>query len=59
MSSSGGLIQITNYGSHDIMLTDNPEITFFKLIYRRYTNFGKIFIEQKLLLIGLFLLMIY
>ena len=47
MSSSGGLIQITNYGSHDIMLTDNPEITFFKLIYRRYTNFGKIFIEQK------------
>lgn len=47
MSSSGGLIQITNYGSHDIMLTNNPEITFFKLIYRRYTNFGKMFIEQR------------
>lgn len=47
MSSSGGLIQITNYGSHDIMLTNNPEITFFKLIYRRYTNFGKIFVEVK------------
>lgn len=45
MSSAGGLIQITNYGSHDIMLTNNPEITFFKLIYRRYTNFGKIFVE--------------
>ena len=47
MSSSGGLIQITNYGSHDIMLTNNPEISFFKLIYRRYTNFGKMFIEQR------------
>ena len=47
MSSAGGLIQITNYGSHDIMLTNNPEITFFKLIYRRYTNFGKIFVEVK------------
>ena len=47
MSSAGGLIQITNYGSHDIMLTNNPEITFFKLIYRRYTNFGKIFVKVK------------
>jgi hypothetical protein len=47
MSSAGGLIQITNYGSHDIMLTNNPEITFFKLIYRRYTNFGKIFVTVK------------
>ena len=47
MSSAGGLIQITNYGSHDIMLTSNPEITFFKLIYRRYTNFGKIFVKVK------------
>jgi len=44
---SGGLVQITNYGSHDIMLTNNPEITFFRTIFRRYTNFGKIFVETK------------
>ena len=44
---SGGLVQITNYGSHDIMLTNNPEITFFKVFYRHYSNFGKIFIENK------------
>lgn len=30
-----------------MMLTNNPEITFFKTIYRRYTNFGKIFVEEK------------
>ena len=36
----GGLIQIINYGMQDLILTGNPEITFFNIIYRRYTNFG-------------------
>lgn len=36
----GGLIQIVSYGSEDITLTGNPEITFFSIVYRRYTNFG-------------------
>ena len=36
----GGLIQIVSYGSEDITLTGNPEITFFTTVYRRYTNFG-------------------
>lgn len=36
----GGLIQITSYGTQDLTLTGNPEITFFNIIYRRYTNFG-------------------
>jgi hypothetical protein len=31
----------------NIYLTNNPEITFFKTIYRRYTNFGKIYVQQK------------
>ena len=33
-------MQITSYGTQDIPLTGNPEITFFNIIYRRYTNFG-------------------
>jgi hypothetical protein len=38
---SGGLVQMVNYGNQDLTLTGKPEITFFKSIYRRYTNFGK------------------
>jgi hypothetical protein len=42
---TGGLMQIVSYGNQDIMLTGNPEITFFKYIYRRYTNFGKTYVN--------------
>lgn len=41
----GGLIQVITSGNQDIMLTGNPEITFFNIIYRRYTNFGKKIVE--------------
>jgi hypothetical protein len=37
---AGGIIQIATYGSEDIFLTGNPQISFFKTIYRRYTNFS-------------------
>jgi len=36
----GGLIQVVAYGSQDLFLTSTPEITYFKTIYRRYTNFS-------------------
>jgi hypothetical protein len=36
----GGLLQILSYGTQDLTLTGNPEITFFNIMYRRYTNFG-------------------
>lgn len=36
----GGLIQIISYGSQDLYLTGTPEITFFKIVYRRHTNFS-------------------
>lgn len=35
----GGLVQLTTYGSQDLFLTGTPEITFFKTVYRRHTNF--------------------
>jgi hypothetical protein len=36
----GGLMQLAAYGSQDVYLTTNPEITYFKAVYRRYTNFS-------------------
>lgn len=36
-----GLINIISYGANDLYLTGAPQITFFKIIYRRYTNFSK------------------
>jgi hypothetical protein len=44
---TGGLIQIVAYGTADVFLTGMPQITFFKLVYRRYTNFAIESIEQK------------
>lgn len=38
---TGGLIQLASYGGADIYITGNPEITFFKTVYRRHTNFAK------------------
>jgi hypothetical protein len=40
MSKSGGLLQLVSIGRQDIYLTGNPQITFFKQVYRRYTNFS-------------------
>ena len=42
----GGLIQLVAYGAQDIYLTGNPQITFFKVVYRRHTNFAMESIEQ-------------
>lgn len=36
----GGLIQLVAYGAQDLYLTGNPQITFFKVVYRRHTNFA-------------------
>lgn len=43
---SGGLIQLVAYGAQDVYLTGNPQITFFKVVYRRHTNFAVEAIEQ-------------
>lgn len=37
---AGGLLQIVSYGSQDLFLTGNPEITYFRTVYRRHTNFA-------------------
>jgi hypothetical protein len=42
----GGLLQLVAYGAQDVYLTGNPQITFFKVAYRRHTNFAIEAIEQ-------------
>jgi hypothetical protein len=37
---TGGLLNIISYGCNDLYLTGAPQITFFKTVYRRYTNFS-------------------
>ena len=44
----GGLMQLVAYGAQDIYLTGNPQITFFKVVYRRHTNFSMESIRQTL-----------
>ena len=36
----GGVIQLVAYGAQDIYLTGNPQITFFKAVYKRHTMFA-------------------
>jgi hypothetical protein len=42
----GGLMQLVAYGAQDVYLTGNPQITFFKVVYRRHTNFSMEDIQQ-------------
>lgn len=42
----GGLIQLVAYGAQDVYLTGNPQISFFKVMYSRYTNFAMEPIQQ-------------
>ena len=42
----GGLMQLVAYGAQDVYLTGNPQITFFKVVYRRHTNFSVEAIQQ-------------
>ena len=41
-------MQLVAYGAQDIYLTGNPQITFFKVVFRRHTNFSIESIKQTL-----------
>ena len=45
----GGLMQLVAYGAQDIYLSGKPQITFWKAVYRRYTNFAIESIQQDVL----------
>ena len=42
----GGLMELIAVGAQDVYLTGAPQITFFKSVYRRHTNFSCEDIEQ-------------
>ena len=44
--SSGGLLQLVAYGSQDSYISGTPQITFFRVVYRRHTNFAMESMEQ-------------
>jgi hypothetical protein len=45
---AGGLMQLVAYGAQDVYLTGNPQITFFKVVYRRHTNFSMEIVDHPL-----------
>ena len=44
---TGAIIQLVAYGYEDLFITKNPQITYFKVVYRRYTNFAHEQIRQE------------
>ena len=36
----GGLLQLVAYGAQDAYITGNPHITFWKVLFKRHTNFA-------------------
>lgn len=40
MGGQGGLLQLVAKGKQDVFLTGNPQMTWFKMVYRRYTDFA-------------------
>ncbi len=47
MSSTGGLFQLVAVGAQDIYLTGSPHITYWRVVYRRHTNFAMESLEQQ------------
>ena len=43
----GGLMQLVAHGAQDVYLTGDPQITYFKVVYRRHTNFSMESIQQQ------------
>lgn len=42
----GGIAQLASYGLADVYLTGSPQVTFWKLVYRRHTLFAMESIQQ-------------
>ena len=36
----GGLLQLVAFGAQDVYLTGSPQITYFKVVFKRHTNFA-------------------
>ena len=45
---TGGILQLAAFGAEDLFFIGNPQITFFKTVYRRHTNFSVETIENSM-----------
>jgi hypothetical protein len=45
-SGGGGTMQLVASGAQDLFLTGNPQVTYFKTVFRRHTNFSTESIKQ-------------
>ena len=43
---TGSILQLVAYGIEDIFLTNDPQITYFKIVYKRHTNYSREEIRQ-------------
>ena len=43
---SGGISQLIAVGAQDVHLTGNPEVSFFRSVYKRHTNFAHVVERQ-------------
>ena len=43
---TGSILQLVAIGIEDIFLTNDPQITYFKVVYKRHTNFARQEIRQ-------------
>jgi len=43
---TGGIMQLVAYGFEDMFITGDPQITYFKAVYKRHTNFSREQIPQ-------------
>ena len=43
---AGGLIQLVAQGAESMYLTGNPQMSYFKCVYKRHTNFSTEYIEE-------------
>ena len=41
-----GLMQLLSYGAQNIYLSGNPDISFFKSVYKRYSNFSNEYVNE-------------
>ena len=49
---TGGTMHLAAIGIEDLFLTSEPQVTFFKIVYRRHTNFSIEEIKQKFIQIS-------
>ena len=43
---TGSILQLVAYGIEDIFLINDPQITYFKIVYKRHTNYSREEIRQ-------------